>query len=81
MVTATGIGIVLALMVDIITGRWVGSPWLHILLAGLIVAAWLPWASRVKYLQWAPLYVLGLLSTRCCDRSRTKRRLPRAMIS
>lgn len=60
MVTATGIGIVLALMVDIITGRWVGSPWLHILLAGLIVAAWLPWASRVKYLQWAPLYVLGL---------------------
>src|SRR5262245_25573306 len=60
-VMATGIGIVLALTIDIITGRWVGAPWLHLLLAGLIVAAWLPWASRVRYIEWAPLYVLGLL--------------------
>lgn len=61
MVTATGIGIMLALAVDLVTGRWVGSPWLHILLAGMIVVAWLPWAGHVKYIQWAPLYVLGLL--------------------
>ncbi len=60
-ILATGIGLMVALAVDLITGQWIGSPWLHILLAMLCVAAWLPLARRVKYLQYGPLYVLGLL--------------------
>ena len=60
-VVATGIGLVLALTIDIVTGRWVGSPWLHVLLALFLVAAWMPLGRKVSYLQWAPLYVLGLL--------------------
>ena len=60
-VTATAIGLMAALGVDLVTGRWVGAPWLHVLLAILCVAAFLPFASRVKYLQFGPLYVLGLM--------------------
>jgi membrane-associated phospholipid phosphatase len=60
-ITATGIGIMMALAVDLLTGRWIGAPWLHIFLATLCVVAWLPLARRVKYLQYGPLYVLGLL--------------------
>lgn len=58
---ATGVGLMIALSVDLVTGHWVTSPWLHILLAMLSVAAWLPLARRIKYLQYGPLYVLGLL--------------------
>jgi membrane-associated phospholipid phosphatase len=58
---ATGIGLMLALSVDLVTGRWVAAPWLHVLLAGVCVAAWLPSGRRIKYLQYGPLYVLGLL--------------------
>ena len=60
-VTATGIGLMVALAVDLVTGHWVGAPWLHIILAMLCVAAWLPLARHVKYVQYGPLYVLGLL--------------------
>lgn len=60
-VLATGIGLMVALGVDLITGQWVASPWLHLLLAALSVAAFMPFATRVRYLQYGPLYVLGLL--------------------
>jgi len=60
-IMASGIGLMIALGVDLITGRWVGAPWLHIVLALCCVVAWLPLARRVKYLQYGPLYVLGLL--------------------
>lgn len=61
LVIATGIGLMLALGVDLVTGRWVAAPWLHILLAVVCVLAWLPLARRIPYLQFGPLYVLGLL--------------------
>jgi membrane-associated phospholipid phosphatase len=61
LVIATGIGLMLALSVDLVTGRWVAAPWLHVLLAAACVAAWLPSARRIRYLQYGPLYVLGLL--------------------
>ena len=60
-IAATAIGLMVALGVDLVTGRWVGAPWLHVLLAVLSVAAFLPLAGRVKYLQLGPLYVLGLM--------------------
>jgi membrane-associated phospholipid phosphatase len=59
-IAATGIGLMVALAVDLIMGQWTGSPWLHILLAVLCVAAWMPLARGIKYLQYGPLYVLGL---------------------
>ena len=61
LVVVTGIGLMLALGVDMVTGRWVAAPWLHVLLAVVCVAAWLPSSRRIKYLQYGPLYVLGLL--------------------
>jgi membrane-associated phospholipid phosphatase len=61
LVFATGIGLMVAIGVDLITGQWAAAPWLHILLAMLCVGAWLPLARRVTYLQYGPLYVLGLL--------------------
>jgi membrane-associated phospholipid phosphatase len=57
---ATGIGLMAALALDLLTGRWVASPWLHIVLAVLFVGAWLPIGRRYKYIQYGPLYVLGL---------------------
>src|SRR5689334_18476013 len=60
-IMATAIGLMAAGGVDLVTGRWVAAPWLHILLAVLCVAAFMPFARRVKYLQLGPLYVLGLL--------------------
>ena len=57
---ATGIGLMVALAVDLITGRWVTSPWLHIVFAMLCVLAWLPLSRRVRYVRYGPLYVLGL---------------------
>ena len=61
LVFATGVGLMAALGVDLVTGHWVAAPWLHIVLAMLCVAAWLPVARDVKYIQYGPLYVLGLL--------------------
>lgn len=57
---ATAIGLIVALTLDLVTGRWVGAPWLHLAFWVLCVVAWLPFARRVKYLQYGPLYVLGL---------------------
>jgi membrane-associated phospholipid phosphatase len=61
LVIATGIGLMLALSVDLVTGQWVAAPWLHVVLAAVCVAAWLPIGRRIRYLQFGPLYVLGLL--------------------
>jgi len=60
-VLVTGISLIAALGLDLLTGRWVTAPWLHVLLATVAVAVWLPGARRVRYLIWGPLYVLGIL--------------------
>lgn len=58
--TATGIGLMAALGLDLVVGWWTAAPWLHIILAVLSVAIWIPSARRVRYLKYGPLYVLGL---------------------
>jgi membrane-associated phospholipid phosphatase len=60
-VLVTAVLLMVALSLDLVTGRWVTAPWLHLLLAVVAVGLWLPAAWRVRYLQWGPLYVLGLL--------------------
>lgn len=58
---AATIAVIALLALDIISGRWVGVPWLHMAAAMLLVLALTPFARRVPYLECAPIYTLGLL--------------------
>src|SRR5262249_48970049 len=53
-VLTTAVLLIVALALDLVTGRWVTAPWLHVVLAIVAVGLWLPAAWRVRYLQWGP---------------------------
>lgn len=59
-VLATGVGLIVALGLDLVIGWWTAAPWLHVVLAVLSVGIWIPASRRVHYLTFGPLYVLGL---------------------
>lgn len=60
-VALAGTGILIAgIAYDLISGRWIGAPGVHVALALAAVLVWTPMARRVRYLHLTVMYIFGL---------------------